>query len=360
MPVDFRAILNATSTCWDYPRLEPFFNYYNTSHAEGPKKWYISACPEDVMKVYLPAKGALYERAIQAFGSEEGIDGHVNGEKVLINVQVRVDVSPDITVFYQHLTLRDEIIAMVQDFPNRVVLEAGTHIGYGSPGVNFGVRDRSIDAGLTPDPSDRWNSMVNPLDYFVDDVRESILEDYQATYETLLEDGTFPYSDIEDSRLNINEQDTIWGFWFKDDLPDMWDGSAWSVVTLMKKADLHQATYWKTLEEFPTMSGLFVEQSGAEVVGKPLYDGQLFRRSKFHILSGNERVGVARIGADRGKNPRTIYLKYELQPNTASEFDDKLIMESFSTLDEAAASEFSDKAVLFRRNPCKNSNPACY
>ena len=202
--------------------------------------------------------------------------------------------------------------------------------------------------------------MVNPLDYFIDDLRESILDAYQATYESLLEKGTFPYSDIEDSRLNFNEQDTIWGIWFKDDLPDMWDGSAWSVVTLMKKADLHQATYWKTLEEFPTMSGLFVEQSRAEVVGKPLYEGQPLRRSKFHILSGDEKEGVARIGEDRGKKPRIIYLKYELQPNTASRFDDRLNMESFQTFEAAQAGDFSEKAVLFRRKPCKNSNPACY
>ena len=368
MPVDFHAVLSAASTCTDHPRLEPFFNYYNTSHVEGPKKWYIWACPRDIVKVYLPANGILYEEGIRAFGSEEGIEGQFNGEEVLINVQVQFDVSSDITVFYQHLTLRNEIIAMVQDSPNRVsILDAGTHIGYiyrPPPNsfytVDFGVRDRSMDAGLTPDPSERWNSMVNPLDYFVDDLRESILQAYRATYETLLEDGTFPYSDIEDSRLNINEQNTIWGYWFKDDLPDMWDGSAWSVVTLLKKADLHLATYWKMLEEFPTMSGLFVEQARAEVVGNPLYEGQPLRRSKFHMLSGNNRVGVARIAEEGGDAPRTIYLKYEVRPNTASEFDDKLITESFQTFEAAEASDFSDAAVSFRRKPCKNGNTACY
>ena len=131
-------------------------------------------------------------------------------------------------------------------------------------------------------------------------------------------------------------------------------------MSLVKKADLHQTTYWKTLEEFPTMSGLFVEQSMVEVVGKPLYEGQPIRRSKFHILSGNERFGVARIGEDRGDSPRIVYLKYEVQPNTASKFDDMLMMESFPTFEAAESSDFSGKAVLFRRKPCKNSNPACY
>ena len=100
-----------------------------------------------------------------------------------------------------------------------------------------------MDAGLTRDPKEWWNTRVNPLDYFVDDLRKSILEAYRPTYDTLVEVGTFPYSDIEDSRQNINEQGTIWGVWFKDDLIDVWDGSAWSVVNLVKKAELHQATY---------------------------------------------------------------------------------------------------------------------
>ena len=183
------------------------------------------------------------------------------------------------------------------------------------------------------------------------------MEAYQPTYETLLELGTFPYSDIEDSRQNINEQDTIWGVWFKDDLVDVGDGSAWSVVNLVKKADLHQATYWRTLQEFPTMSGLFVEEARGEAVGQPLYEGQPIRLSKFYIISGNDMAGVARIEEDWGDSPRTVYLKYEALPNTASKFDDKLIMESFQTFEATEAGDFSDNAVTFRREPCKD--PAC-
>ena len=368
-PVDFDAVLGAASACWKGPRLTPFFHYYNTSHAEGPRKWYIYACPGDEVKVYLPAKGVLYDRGIRATASEQGKDGHFNGEKVLLNIQAWFDVSPEITVFYMHLTLRDEIKAMVQDSPNGyVIFDAGTHIGYmydwPSPNpyhsLDFGVEDRGIDTGLTQNPKHFLNTRTNPLDYFTDDVRESILEAYQATYDTLVKGGVTPYSDLEDSRANFNEQNKIWGLWIKDDLPTMWDGSAWSIVSLVKKADLHQATYWKSLEDFPTMSGLFVEQSRAPVVGKPLYEGQPLRRSKFHILSGNDSVGVARIAEERGNDPRVIYLKYEVQPNTAGKFDEMLMMESFQTLEAAEASDFSDNAVSFRRKPCKDDNPDCY
>ena len=309
MPVDFGAVLGSTSTCTDLPRITPFFNYDNTNHAEGPRKWYITTCPGDVVKVYLPAKGILYEWAIRDSGSEEDMEGHLNGEQVLINLQVRFEVSPAITVFYMHLTLREEIRAMVQESPNGyVIFDAGTHIGYifrPPPSafftLDFGVHDRSTDAGLTRDPDHGWNTQVNPLDYFVDDVRDSILQAYRATYEKLVQNGTFPYSDIEDSRQNFNEQDTIWGMWFKGDVVNVWDGYAWSVVNLVKKADLHQETYWKTLEQFPTMSGLFVEEAREEVVGKPLYEGQPIGMSKFYIISGNDRAGAARFGGRMGR-----------------------------------------------------------
>ena len=160
MPVDFHAVLGATSTCANGPRLEPFFNYYNTSHAEGPRKWYIWACPGDIVKVYLPAKGILFDWGIQAVGADGGIEGQFNGERVLINVNAQFDVSSEITVFYMHLTLRDEIIAMAQASVDRVVvLDAGTHIGYmywppPSPyySLDFGVLDQNFDSGMTPFP----------------------------------------------------------------------------------------------------------------------------------------------------------------------------------------------------------------
>ena len=102
MPVDFHAVLGATSDCTTWPRLSPFFNYLNTNHAEGPKKWYIAACPGDVVKVYLPAKGIVY-----APRAGEGVrEGHFNGEKVLIDVQLWFDVSPRIKAFYMHLVLQ--------------------------------------------------------------------------------------------------------------------------------------------------------------------------------------------------------------------------------------------------------------
>ncbi|MDP6823738.1 MAG: hypothetical protein QF554_10655 [Dehalococcoidia bacterium] len=345
--------------------LRPFFDYLNTNHAEGPKKWYISACPGDLAKVYLPARGVIYDQGIRFFESYEGVEEVVNGEKVLVNVALFFDASPTIKLFYGHLTLRDEIRAAVESSPNGyVVFDAGTHIGYmyspSNPvhGVDFGVQDFDIDAGLTRNPEEWWNTRVNPLDYFTEDVREEILASYQATYEGLIEQGTIPYSDLEDSRLSINYQDTLWGIWFKDDLADAFGGieggTGWSVVNLQQKADFHQESYWKTLEEFPTMSGLFVEQRRLGVVGKALYEGEPIGINKLYVVTGDDSAGIIRIEEDYGSDPPTHYLKYEVQPGAESRLDELLIMESFGTQEAAEASDFSDQAVTFRREPCRN------
>ncbi len=108
------------------------------------------------------------------------------------------------------------------------------------------------------------------------------------------------------------------------------------------------------LEDFPTMSGLFKEAAGERLEGKALYEGQPWQWSKFYILSGNDRAGVARIEPDWEGDPRTVYLKYEVVLNTDSKFDDKLNIESFQTVEAAEAGDFTDKAVAFRREPCKN------
>ncbi len=153
MPVDFNAVLDGANTCRGQ-RLTPFFQYLYK--IEGPKKWYIYACPGDVVEVYLPAKGILDTRALRLDASGEGREGFVNGEKVIIDVGVSFDVSPDIYVFYAHLALRDEIRAAVQDSPKGyAVFDAGTHIGYiywpppsSYYSLDFGVSDRNIDRGL--------------------------------------------------------------------------------------------------------------------------------------------------------------------------------------------------------------------
>ena len=127
MPVDFPAVLSETGTYTEWPMLTPFFNYYNTNHAEGPRKWYIGACPGDVSKVYLPAKGIMYApRAGEAMR-----EGHYNGEEVLIDLKVSFWVSPRVKAFYMHLALRDQIRAVIQDSSNGyAIFDAGTHIGY--------------------------------------------------------------------------------------------------------------------------------------------------------------------------------------------------------------------------------------
>ena len=299
LPVDFAQALDAFVECSVYAGLTPFVYYFHVNHTEGPKKWYIGTCRGEVVKVYLPARALLYRWGIR----EDGSPGTFNGDKVIINADVRFEVGSDVTVGFGHLALLDEIRATVENSPNsEVIFEAGTHIGYmytpdqDFESLDFVVSDQSVDSGLTEDPNDWWNVRVNPLDYFTEENRQLILDAYQGTYNMLVAQGTTPYSDMEDSRLNINKQDQIWGIWFKDDLDHAFgvdQGTAWAVISFLDKADFNQETYWRTLQEFPTMSGLFVEKGRTtEVVGNPLYEGQPIGANKFYMFSGTAASGV--------------------------------------------------------------------
>ena len=102
----------------------PFFNYLNTNHAEGPRKWYIKACPGDIVKVYLPTKALLRERGVRVSGDHTTY----NGDDVITDVQVYFEASTDITPFFMHLALMADIAYRVeQSESGYAVFEAGTH-----------------------------------------------------------------------------------------------------------------------------------------------------------------------------------------------------------------------------------------
>ena len=69
-PVDFPQLMSEESLCPSYPALQPFFNYFITSHTEGPKKWYLASCSKDPVKVYLPVKALLRDQGIRMFRDE--------------------------------------------------------------------------------------------------------------------------------------------------------------------------------------------------------------------------------------------------------------------------------------------------
>ena len=353
-PIDFNTLFSGQSYLSGVPQVIPFVNYSNTNHAEGPKKWYIYGPRDPLMKVYLPAKGVLKKSGIRKFSENQGLESFMNGEKVLVDIQVWIDVSPDVEVFYMHLTLRDEIKRQVDESPDGyVVYEAGTHIGYiynDYSSLDFGVEDKTHDSGQTEMPSYWWNRRANPLDYFTDGLRQSILDAYQPVLDGLKINGTTPYSNLEDSRSNMNVPDTIWGIWFKDDLSDAFSERVdWAVINFAKKEFLHQDTYWKVLQENPTFSGLFTESVTNQTQGTYLYDGEPMGVSRLFILSGDEKAGVARI--DDEWDAGMTFLKYEVSLNTESKFDDQLVIESFSTYEQAENGYFSVKSVTFRRTP---------
>ena len=248
------------------------------------------------------------------------------------------------------------------------MLEAGTHIGYLKSSdayemdydvIDFGVLDKRANAELTKYDDHWWNIRVNPLDYFSEDARQSILAAYKPVYDRMASEGIHPFTDIEDSRLNLNENGKIWGTWFKNDLSNGFEGatsaSAWSVIHFTKTDDLQRETFWKYLEQHPELSGILIEANRLEAVGQRLYAGQPYGKSGYYLLSGDESSGLAKMERyfSHGEGFQAQYVRFHVTGNTKSTFDDILTLEVFNSYELAESSAFSDKAVKFRRGPCK-------
>lgn len=356
-PVDLARLFSARTYDGTTP-ITPFFNYDNTAHAEGPRKWYIYGSQTEPLEVFLPTRASLQLEGLR--NSEESGGLTVNTEKVRPNMNVTFQVDKDLSFFFMHLCLRETIAQRVEQAGGRAVtFEAGTHIGYvhNPPwnSLDFGMEDRRRNSGMAVDPNLWWNLRANPLDYFEPELRNQILQAYRPVLERLQKDGTVPYSDLTDSRANIQVSGTLWGVWFKDDLGDPFRQHLvnWSIISLVPKQTLHRDTYWKALEEDPDHAGLFTENGRGQRVGRPLYPGDPLGRSRFYLLSGDDHGGAAKI-VHRYDRTRVVFLKFRVSAHDPRQpHDDELLMESHPTAESAESTPFSEKAVRFRRNPSR-------
>jgi hypothetical protein len=357
LPVDLASLLSAQRFPGT-PAIQPFVSYDNTAHAEGPRKWYIYGSQREPLRVFLPVRASLQAGDLR--DSEESQALTLIGEKVRPNMNATFEVNSDVRFFFMHLALREAIAQSVERAGRRAVtFEAGTHVGYihNPPwnSLDFGVEDRRKNSGMAADSNLWWNIRANPLDYFTPALRSRILEAYRPTLEHFRAEGTIPFSDLADSRANINVPGTIWGVWFKDDLEDPFrdhDVNG-SILNLVPTRMLHRDTYWRALQEDPQHAGLFTENAQGKSKGRQLYSGSPLGRSRFYLLSGDGRRGTGKI-VQRQDRSRVVFLKFEVLPNDPENVhDDQLVMESFPAAEDAASSGFSRNAVKFRRSPVR-------
>ena len=371
-PVDLSEFFSESSVCPAYPSIQPYFNHFIVNHTEGPKKWYLGTCSEEPIKVFMPTTVALSKRgginiSQQVLSGDSDHEKNIyDGNKVIYDVQLWGKASEDIILFFMHITLLDSIYsALINTEDDYIIIEAGTHVGYIKSSdeyamdydvIDFGVEDLQFNAGLT-DSESWWNHRVNPLDYFTDEIRASIITAYAPIYTQLVEQGTHPFTNLEDSRANINENGAIWGTWFKSDAHGgLNEGSSWAIIHLTKTKDLTSETYWKTLEEHPDLAGILLESKRSPLIGKPLYSGNPKGKNIFFIVSGDPSNGIAKVSnyyVDPYNNHEagSAYWKYSVNAKSDTTLDDTLMIEVFSQESEAQTASFSDAAVAFRRNP---------
>lgn len=296
----------------------PFYNYDNTSHAEGPRKWYLYG-PDEPIDVYLPVDARLVS-------VDAGKAVEVNGETCRLDVNARFRVNDDVTIFFMHLCFREEIKR--GDHP------AGTHIGY----VHFPPWN-SLDVGVEDARHGaHWLARrSNPYDYFTPELQKQIRNAYAPMQARMKEREDVPYSDITDSRRDVDRPGELWGIWFRADLRDPFGAHwvNWAIVNFMPADALHAET-WRTEAD-----GVFAENGGdsgkreAEDRGRRVYAGGPFGRGNIEFVSPDVMKLTHRF--DRA----SVFVKYAVD-------GDRLRLQQ---VESAEGGEFTEAAVEFRRGP---------
>lgn len=296
----------------------PFYNYDNTSHAEGPRKWYLYG-PDEPLKVVLPVDAKLLR-------VDRGKAVEVNGEACRLDVNATFRVDENVTIFFMHLCFREAIDP--GDLP------AGTHIGY----VHFPPWN-SLDVGVEDARHGKhWLARrANPLDYFTAALQRQILDAYAPHLARAKERGDVPYSDLTDSRRDVDRPGELWGVWYRADLKDPFENHwvNWAIVNFMPAGALHKET-WRVAGD-----GIFAENGGdtgkreAEDRGKRVYAGGPFGRGNIEFVAPD----VMKL-THRHKDA-SVFVKFAVD-------GDRLRLQQ---VESAAGGEFTGDAVGFRRGP---------
>lgn len=374
LPVDFDALLTGIDAL-DVKMHKPLtpYAFHAHGHVEGPRKWYLydhDTPPHE--PVSLPARG-IYETWV-VDGLADAERATVDGEPVLVDVGADFHLSSTVSVFFMHLALREAIVEQARESGDEyIVLDAGTHIGYMYyppwNSVDFGVRDTTHDAGMAADPENQWNHLANPLDYFTDTGRETILAAYEPLYRWYVEEGVHPFTDLTDSRANVNIAGTLGGVWFLDELDDPFHDmdTQWGMLNFMDLDHVHAETYWRVLDHpwnrDNGFAGLFTEKTGerrpdpAPYAGDPLGTG-----SRFYLLDGSLSDGVAMIVRDWEWDPlepdsaenhpahgEQRYLRFRVDSGETVH-GDSLRLQGFDD-ESSARAGFTGDGTWFRRDP---------
>jgi hypothetical protein len=274
-----------------------------------------------------------------------------DGEEVYLGLDISFWVDTHVTVNYEKMRLRKEVVDTLEAQGGVATFTAGTHLGYGANAIQ--VVDWSVDKG-------KYFHAVNPFAHFTDEKQQELLTIYAPLYERYKTEGVRAFTDITESRLWWDRQGSIEGSWSKTDAPSPgYDDTAnwWRSISIVSPDYLNAETYWRVLDHPWNKENNYV---GMYIENDTEY--------RFYLLDGDLSSGVAMAILDseymaeddpvwRPLRPETAtnhpsvgkrhYFRFEVE-GKRNMWNESLTIERFSSI-EAARAGFTDRAVEYRR-----------
>lgn len=367
-PVDFSSFFSEPRTI-DLDIDKPIRPFFSDAKVVGAGKWYLRNPHDDApidpewgyrrstWKTYLVTDAVVEIVAFADFPVDE-----VDGETVYLVDKFEAHPTPDVTVLYENILLREPIVNELEAGGGEVFLSAGTHLGYALNA--FWVWDWRFDV-----------DGVNPFDYFSAEKQQELLELYQPVYDIYRAEGIEPFTDLTESRLSWDVHGSLEGGWIREaEVREVTDNGAYrewygtekdgSLVALFPNDILNGDTYWRVIDHPWNQENTFVGRFAESEIGTtpeiPLYPGETLGRCRFYLLDGDLGGGIALIIRDWEWRPldpisetnhpsigERRYLRFAVFPGEDS-VRDTLKLQGFMTEDEAR-SGFTDKAIVYSR-----------
>ncbi|HUY00127.1 MAG TPA: hypothetical protein VMV49_11270 [Candidatus Deferrimicrobium sp.] len=343
----------------------PYPNYYHFNHMPAVFKWYITM--DERLPISLPMDTYM---DFQNYW-EESEEIVLNGSEMITQARVHFYLNYYITLEMNHITINKSLAdqyatSKIKIYGNRygIYVPANITIGYTTNNtIDIRILDskhENFNTDFYGASGSVWIHAANPFWYFSENVQNTILVYSDDQYNAAKQSGLYPFATYN-LTFDINEQGTFFGAWFYKEgnfvLNEThhtydwysFDGGILDIINVNKTNNETFYKDWNTGENFTgDMIGLFGDADYFDVAGYH-YIGPRY----MYWIEGDFQAGIINITATYDTNlsmrPGQIYLKYELDEQSAGTiYDDLLQVEYFDNYMLAQGSFTANKFLFIR------------
>lgn len=321
--------------------LTPWGGHFISSHFEGADKWYFYA--DRPLNITAPISGK-----VQQYRVSDGSSAIVNGNPVIVDVRLVIDIGSGCSVKFEHLTILESLHDQVKDGNYKFTLDE--FLGYPtewSPGfwtIDFHYWYKSED--------------ICPYPALSQSLQEQLTTLYNLQYARAKIGGVYPQSTLCND-MNISIRDSFWGVWeyktgpydsFMTDVDRIF-GYEVGGFTFLNRELTNPQTFHRDMinlskELSPDIIGVFRDAGNGDVPG---YDS--LGTCMVEQVEGDNLEGILELiiidSWDWG-DTASVYTRYSLDTKTSKLGDDLLTIEYFSTLSEAQDG-FTENSIIYQR-----------